>query len=74
VDEGTPIKPETLKLIAEKVGKAWKIWAQTENRQRGPHKITRHFAFLKAKDTVNKTKRPPKDSQSIFINPKFDRA
>ena len=25
------IKPETLKLIEEKLGKAWKIWAQGKN-------------------------------------------
>jgi hypothetical protein len=27
-------------------------------------------SFCKAKDTVNKTKRPPKDWESIFTNPK----
>jgi hypothetical protein len=28
--------------------------------------------FCKAKDTVNKTKRPPTDWERIFINPKSD--
>jgi hypothetical protein len=30
-------------------------------------------SFCKAKDTVNKTKRPPTDWERIFINPKSDR-
>jgi hypothetical protein len=30
-------------------------------------------SFCKEKDTVNKTKRPPTDWESIFINPKSDR-
>jgi hypothetical protein len=33
----------------------------------GPHKIA---SFCKAKDTVNKTKRPPTDWERIFSNPK----
>ena len=36
----------------------------------GPHKIAK---LLKAKDTVNKTKRPPKDWERIFTYPKSDR-
>jgi hypothetical protein len=31
-------------------------------------------SFCKAKDTVNKTKRPPTDWEKIFTNPKSDRA
>ena len=31
-------------------------------------------SFYKAKDTINKTKRPPTDWESIFTNPKSDRA
>ena len=30
-------------------------------------------SFCKAKDTVNKTKRPPADWERIFTNPKFYR-
>jgi hypothetical protein len=30
-------------------------------------------SFCKAKDNVNKTKRPPTDWERIFINPKSDR-
>jgi hypothetical protein len=30
-------------------------------------------SFCKAKDTVNKTKSPPKEWVRIFINPKYDR-
>ena len=36
----------------------------------GPHKIANSY---KAKDTVNKTKRPPTDWERIFTNPKSDR-
>jgi hypothetical protein len=36
----------------------------------GPYKIAN---FCKAKDTVNKTKRPPIDWERIFTNPKSDR-
>jgi hypothetical protein len=30
-------------------------------------------SFCKAKDTVNKTKRPPTECKTIFTNPKSDR-
>jgi hypothetical protein len=30
-------------------------------------------SFCRAKDTVNKTKRPPTDWERIFTNPKYDR-
>jgi hypothetical protein len=30
-------------------------------------------SFCKAKDTVNKTKRPPTDWERIITNPKLDR-
>ena len=30
-------------------------------------------SFCKAKDTVNKTKRPPTDWENIFTNPKSER-
>jgi hypothetical protein len=30
-------------------------------------------SFCKAKDTVNKTKRPPRDWERIFTNPESDR-
>jgi hypothetical protein len=30
-------------------------------------------SFCKAKDTINKTKRPPTDWERIFTNPKSDR-
>ena len=31
------------------------------------------LSFWKAKDTINKTKRPPKDWERIFTYPKSDR-
>jgi hypothetical protein len=36
----------------------------------GPHKITK---LLKAKDTVNRTKKQPTDWEKIFTNPTFNR-
>ena len=36
----------------------------------GTHKIAN---FCKAKDTVNKAKRPPTDWERIFTNPKSDK-
>jgi hypothetical protein len=34
--------------------------------------LTKLQSFCKAKDTVNKTKRPPTDLERIFTNPKSD--
>jgi hypothetical protein len=45
------------------------LYCKTENRQMGPHKIAKR----KAKDTLNKTKRPPRDWERIFTNPKSNR-
>jgi hypothetical protein len=78
------IKPETLKFIEEKVGKRLKDMGTGEKFL----KITpmacavrsridkwdhiKLQSFYKAKDTVNKTKRPPTDWGKIFTNPKSD--
>jgi hypothetical protein len=79
------IKPETLKFIEEKVGKSLEDMGTGEKfLNRTPmtcvlrSKIdkwdfTKFQSFCKAKDTVNKTKRPPTDWERIFINPKSDR-
>jgi hypothetical protein len=79
------IRPETLKLIEEKVGKSLKDMGTGENflnrtamacsvRSRidkwDPIKLQ---SFCKAKDTVNMTKRPATDWERIFSNPKSDR-
>jgi hypothetical protein len=76
------IKPETLKLIEEKVGESLKDMGTGENfLNRTPVacalrsridkcdfiKLQR---FCKAKDTVNKTNRPPTEGEKIFTNPK----
>jgi hypothetical protein len=80
------IKPETLKLIEENVGKSM------EHMGTGEKKILNRTAmacairsridnwdllklqrFCKAKDNVNKTKRQPTDWEKIFTNPKSDR-
>jgi hypothetical protein len=79
------IKPETLKLIEEKVGK------NLEDMGTGGKFLNRTAmacavrssidiwdliklqSFCKAKNSVNKTKRPPIDWERIFTNPKSDR-
>jgi hypothetical protein len=67
------IKPETLKLIEEKVGKSFKDMGTGEKiLNRTPmayavrsriHKceLIKLQSFYKAKDNVNKTERPPTD-------------
>jgi hypothetical protein len=74
------IKPETLKLIEDKVGKSLKdmgsgrkilnrIAMDCAVRLR----IDKLQSFCKAKDTVNKAKRPPTDWERVFTNLKSDR-
>ena len=79
------IKPETLKLIEEKVGKSLEDMGTGEkflNRTAMACAVRLRIDkwdliklqnFCKAKDTVNKTKRPPTDWERIFINSKSDR-
>ena len=78
------IKPETLKLIEEKVGKSLEDMGTGEkflNRTAMACAVRSRIdkwdliklqSFCKAKDTVNKTKRPPTDWEKIFTNPKSD--
>ena len=79
------IKPETLKLIEEKVGKSLKNMGTGDkflNRTAmacavrlriNKWDLIKLQSFCKAKDTVNNTKRPPTDWERIFTNPKSDR-
>jgi hypothetical protein len=79
------IRPETLKLIEEKVGKSLKDMGTGQkflNRTAMACAVRSRIdkwdliklqSFCKAKDTVSKTKRPPTDWERIFTNPKFDR-
>jgi hypothetical protein len=79
------IKPETLKLIEEKVRKSLKNMGTGEkflNRTAMAFSIRWRMdkwgliklqSFCKAKDTVNKTKRPPTEWERIFTYPKSDR-
>ena len=79
------IKPETLKLIEEKIGKSLKDMGTEEKflnriamacavRSRiNKWDLKKLQSFCKAKDTVNKTKRPPTDWERIFTYPKSDR-
>ena len=79
------IKPETLKLMEETVGKSLIDMVTGEtflNRTAMACPVRSRInkwdlitlqSFCKAKDTVNKTKRPPTDWERIFTNPKSDR-
>jgi hypothetical protein len=79
------IKPETLKLIEEKVGKSLEDIGTREkflNRTAMACAVRSRIdkwdliklqSFCKAKDTVNKTKRPPTYWERMFTNPKSDR-
>jgi hypothetical protein len=79
------IKPETLKLIEEKVGKSLGDIGTGEiflNRTAMACAIRSRInkwdliklqSFCKAKDTINKTKRPPTDWERIFTYPKSDK-
>ena len=74
-----------MKLIEEKVGKTLKDMGTGEkflNRTAmacavrlsiDKWDLIKLQSFCKAKDTVNKTKRPPKDWERIFTNPKSDK-
>jgi hypothetical protein len=78
------IKPETLKHIEEKVGKSLEDMGTGEkclNRTTMAYAVRLRInkweliklqSFWKAKDTVNNSKRPPTDWESIFTNPKSD--
>jgi hypothetical protein len=79
------IKPETLKLTEEKVGKSLEDMGTGEKflnrtamacavRSRiNKWDLIKLQSFCKAKDTVNKTKRLPTDWEKIFTNPKSNR-
>jgi hypothetical protein len=79
------IKPETLKLIEEKVGKSLKDMGTGEkflNRTAMACALRSRIekwdliklqSFCKTKDIVNKTKRRPADWERIFTYPKSDR-
>jgi hypothetical protein len=75
-------RPETLKLIEEKVGKDMGTGEKFLNRTAMACIIRSRIdkwdliklqSFCKAKDTANKTKRPPTYWEKIFTNPKSDR-
>ena len=78
------IKPETLKLIQEKVVKSLEFWVQGKkflNRTPMASAVRSRIdkwdliklqSLCKAKVTVNKTKRPSTEWESIFTYPKTD--
>ena len=79
------IKPETLKLIDEKVGKSLeymstggkflnrKTMACAVRSRIDKLDLIKLQSFCKAKDTIYKTKRTPTDWERIFTYPKSDR-
>jgi hypothetical protein len=79
------IKPETLKLIEEKVGESLEDMGTVGkflNRTAMDCAVRSRIdkwdlmklqSFCKAKDTINKTKWPPTDWERIFTSPKSDR-
>jgi hypothetical protein len=79
------IKPQTLKLVEEKVGKSIEDMGSGEkflNRTAMAYVVRSRIdkcdlmklqSFCRAKDTVNKTKRRPTDWERIFTYPKSDR-
>jgi hypothetical protein len=74
------IKPESLKLTEEKVGKSLKDIGTREKflacavRSRiDKWDLIKLQSFYKAKHTVIKKKMPPTGWEKIFTNPKFDR-
>ena len=79
------IKPDTLKLIEKKVGKRLEHMSTGENfLNRTPiayalrsridkWDLIKLQSFCKAKDTINKTIRPPTDWERFFTYPKSDR-
>jgi hypothetical protein len=79
------VKPETLKLIEEKVGQSLKdIDTGEKILNRTPMAYAVRLGIdkwdviklqgsCKAKDTLNKTKRPPTHWEWIFTNPKSHR-
>jgi hypothetical protein len=85
VDQGAPHKPETLKIIEENVGRSLEDIGTGEkflNRTAmacavrwriDKWDLMKLQSFCKAKDTVNKTKRPPTDWETIFTSPKSER-
>ena len=79
------IKPDTLELLEEKLGKSLEDMGTGKkflNRTPMTCAIRSRIdkwdliklqCFCKAKDTVNKTKRQPTDREKIFTNPTSDR-
>jgi hypothetical protein len=79
------IKPDTLNLIEEKVGKNLELIDTGRNflnRTPMAHALRSRIdkwhlikleSFCKAKDIVNKTNQQPTDWVKIFTNPRFDR-
>jgi hypothetical protein len=79
------MKPETLKIIEEKVGESLEdmgtggkflnrtAMACAIRSRINKWDLIKLQSFCKEKDTVNKMKRPPTDWERIFTNPKSDR-
>jgi hypothetical protein len=61
-----------LKLIEVKVGISLEDMACAVRSRINKWNLIKLQSFCKAKDTINKTKRPPSDWEKIFTDPKSD--
>jgi hypothetical protein len=66
------IKPETQKVIEEKAGKSLRIACAVRSRI-DKWDLIKLQSFCKAKDNINKIKRPPTVWERIFTYPKSDK-
>jgi hypothetical protein len=74
VDQGTQHKSRDTEIYRGESGEKPQIWAQCAVRSRFVKwDLIKLQSFCKAKDTVNKIKRPPTDWERIVTNPKSDR-
>jgi hypothetical protein len=85
MDQGTPHKTRDTETYRGKVGKIFEdmgkggkflnrtAMACAVRSRINKWDLIRLQSFCKAKDTVNKTKRPPTDQERIFTYPKSDR-
>ena len=84
MDHGTPHKTRDSKIYRGEIGESLedmgtgeiflnRTMARTVRLRINKWDLIKLQSFCKAKDTVNKTKRPPTDWESIFSYPKPDR-
>jgi hypothetical protein len=83
VDHGTPHKTRDSKIYRGEIGESLedmgtgeiflnRTMARTVRLRINKWDLIKLKSFCKAKDTVNKRKRPPTDGERIFTNPKSE--